>query len=288
MDFANPTHGLTDADFQGLRGLVHEWAGISLSEAKRALLAGRLAKRLRMLGLATYGEYLRLLNSEAGAPERTEFINAIATNETHFFRERPHFDLLESTFFPQLRANAVAGRSKRLRIWSAACSTGEEPYSLAICALANLPASEGWSIEILATDISTKVLAQARAGIWQTTKTASIGEGLRKRFMLRGVGEQDGYVAAGNDLRDIITFRHFNLNTLPYSVGEPFDLIFCRNVLIYFDANLKNRVVAELLQHLTPAGLFFVGHAESLAGMGLPMRTIIPTVYSKREVTFPP
>lgn len=273
---------MSNREFEQLRTLVHEWAGIWLSDAKRALLEGRLAKRIRQLGLGTYGAYYETLTAKgpAAEEERRRFLDAVSTNETHFFREPSHWQLLEREILPRFRADAEAGRRpKRIRAWSAACSTGDEAYSLAMLLLAQLPPEDGWLHDIFATDISTRVLESAKAGLWNVAKADEIPTAYLKRFMLRGTGDFEGKMKAGRELRDLIRFERFNLNETPYSVGEPFDLVFCRNVLIYFDAPMKKRVVGELVRHVKPGGYFFVGHAESLHGYDVRLRTVIPTAY---------
>jgi chemotaxis protein methyltransferase CheR len=167
-----------------------------------------------------------------------------------------------------------------VRVWSAGCSTGEEPYSLAMALSAELPPEEGWQLEILATDLSTRVLDHARAGIYSAEKAASIPRALLQRYFLKGYASQDGNVCASPALQSLITFQRLNLNEETYAVGQPFDAIFCRNVFIYFGRETRQRIVEQQMAHLHPRGLFFVGHAESLAGTpGL--ETVIPTVYRK-------
>lgn len=273
---------MTNREFEALRSLVHEWAGIWLSDAKRSLMEGRLAKRLRQLGLPSYGAYLAQITGpgDAAEDERKRFLDAISTNETHFFREPAHWELLDKEVLPRLRAEGAAGvRPRRVRAWSAACSTGDEPYSLAMALLAHLPADAGWAHDIWATDISTRVLAHAREALWSLAKSDEIPAAYLKRFMLQGTGPNAGKMKASRELRDVIRFERFNLKETPYHPGEGFDFIFCRNVLIYFDAAMKRRVVGELIRHLRPGGLFFVGHAESLHGFDLGLQTVIPTVY---------
>jgi chemotaxis protein methyltransferase CheR len=273
---------MSKREFEALRALVHDWAGIWLNDAKRSLMEGRLAKRLRQLELDSYGAYLARITAKGPAAdeERTRFLDAIATNETHFFREPGHWELLERDILPHLKAEAAAGRRpRRVRAWSAACSTGDEPYSLAMSLLSLLPREEGWTHEIRATDISTRVLGLAQAGLWSVNKAHEIPTPYLKRFMLKGTGEFEGKMKASRELRDLIHFARFNMKEMPYAPGEPFDIVFCRNVLIYFDADMKRRVVSELVRHVKPGGYFFVGHAESLHGFDARLKTVVPTVY---------
>ncbi|HEY0142474.1 MAG TPA: protein-glutamate O-methyltransferase [Thermoanaerobaculia bacterium] len=273
-----PLRPITPAVFKGFAALIYREAGIHLSEAKQALLVGRLSKRVRALALPGFREYLDRVSHDA--TERVEMLNCIATNETHFFREPNHFVLLRERVLPNLLAAAAAGqRPKSIRVWSAGCSTGEEPYSLAMLLRDTL--GDGWNIDILATDISTRVLDSARAGFWPVRKSKEIPAPYLKRFMLKGTRSQEGTMKAGEDLRGMIRFLRLNLNEEQFRVERNFDLIFCRNVLIYFDADSKRGVINRLVSHLAPKGLLFVGHAESLNGVTDAVRCVTPTVYAR-------
>ncbi|MGN6183534.1 MAG: CheR family methyltransferase [Thermoanaerobaculia bacterium] len=269
---------LTTSEFHLVREFMHREAGISLSDQKRMLVMGRLAPRLRALSLSTYGEYLE--HATTNRDEAVLMIDAICTNETHFFREPKQFTYLEQQVIPSWIARANAGeRRKHVRVWSAACSSGEEPYSIAMTLLAALP---DWTIEILASDLSTKVLARAEAALWPVERAEQIPEHYRRAFMLRGVRSQEGKMTAKQELRDVVRFERINLNGDRWPVGGKFDLIFCRNVLIYFDHSAKLRVVQRLLDHLDPAGYFFLGHSETL-NMLERVRSVGPTVYQLRK-----
>jgi chemotaxis protein methyltransferase CheR len=267
---------VSDRDFQRFQTLIHREAGIWLAPVKKALLVGRLARRLRELNIPSYGAYYeRVMEDEA---ERIRMLDAICTNETHFFREPKHFEFLAERVFPAWRAEADAGRrERRLRIWSAACSTGEEPYTLAMVLLTAFPA--GWDLEIIASDLSTKVLDRASAGLWPLEKSKEIPGAYLKAFMLRGFGAQEGLMKAGPEIRALIRFTRVNLVTEDWPGGPPFDLIFCRNVLIYFERLAKISVVERLLDRLDPRGFLFLGHAESLGGFTVKARAVLPTVY---------
>ncbi|HEY2743620.1 MAG TPA: protein-glutamate O-methyltransferase [Polyangia bacterium] len=268
---------ISDREFALFAALIHREAGIFLSEAKRTLLVGRLSRRLRDLGLTSFREYYERVQDDAD--ERMRMLDRISTHETHFFREPRHFEFLAGELFPRWRRRAPAGR--RVRVWSAASSTGEEPYSLAMTLLDALPAADGWTHEILATDLSRAVVEQARLGVWPSEKCAAIPRRLLERYMLCGVGAQVGKVKAGPELGEIIRFATLNLNDAIYPVGGPYDLIFCRNVLIYFDAELRARVVRQLAGHLAADGHLFVGHAESLHGL-TDLGCVSPTIYAPR------
>jgi chemotaxis protein methyltransferase CheR len=272
---------LEQGEFGLFQRIVLREAGIHLGDIKLALVAARLLRRIRELGLGTYGAYYRRVVEDKS--ELTLMLDAITTNETQFFREGRHFELLVETLVPAWREEAARGvRDKRLRIWSAGCATGEEPYSLAMALLAALPPEEGWDVQILATDLSTRVLEIALAGVYTAEKAAGIPRQHLQAFMLRGVGSQDGNVKVSPALQAAVTFRRLNLNDGDWDVGAPFDAILCRNVFIYFNQTTRNRIVAQLLGHLRPRGHFFVGHSESLGGTpGL--ETVIPTVYRKED-----
>ncbi len=267
---------VSDEEFARFQALVHREAGIWLAPAKKALLVGRLARRLRELGIASYGAYYARV--EADAVERVRMLDAICTNETHFFREPRHFQFLAERVYPAWRAEADAGRrARRIRAWSAACSSGEEPYTLAMSLLAAFP--RGWDLQVLASDLSTKALDRASAGVWPIEKATEIPRELLEAFMLRGYGAQEGLMSAGPELRRIVRFARVNLVGEAWP-GGPFDLVFCRNVLIYFDRATKARVVERLLERTDPAGYLFLGHAESLGGLTTRALAVVPTIYA--------
>ena len=270
--------GLSARDFQLFQRLIHREAGIHLVESKRVLVEGRLSRRLRELALDFRGYYALLETDEA---ERVRLVDAISTNETHFFREPRQFDFLESRVFPEWAARAAAGRmSRRVRVWSAACSTGEEPYSVAMSFLACFPSGSGWEIDVLATDISTRVLDRARSALYALDKSKEIPPRYLKAFMLKGTGEQEGWMKAGPEIRSVVRFGRVNLNDDALAVTGQFDLILCRNVLIYFDAPSKARVVERLLERLDVRGYLFLGHAEAMLGTSHKTRSVGPTVYT--------
>lgn len=276
---------LTDKEFSLFQSLVYKEAGIFLNVSKKSLIVGRLAKRLRELGLKRFEDYYHKIQ-ESGPEEVQILLNLISTNETHFFREPHHFDLLWQVIFPEWKASGeTGGRSKKIRVWSAACSTGEEPYSLAMILLDYFPFASGWEIEIVATDISTRVLDQARQGIWALDKKREIPEKYLKAFMLRGTGTQEGKIKADPEIRSLIHFSRMNLNESNYPIVGSFDMVFCRNVLIYFDQDSKTAVTGRMLNRLSPGGYLFLGHAESLVfGDNKKVKTVIPTVYQYKPV----
>ena len=278
----NPETGsaaqLAEADFNFLCRVIYERSGIRLSQEKKVLVATRLAKRLRQLELAGYGEYCQLLRSPAGQEEIPFLIDRISTNHTHFFREMKHFDFLREVIFPAWQT--TSGRQDvPFRIWSAACSTGEEPYSLAIhLAEHSAPA---WQIE--ASDISTRVLEIAERGIYEAGKLAGISGELVRRHFQKGVGEWQGQFRIKENLRQRIRFHHLNLLQPPYPFQQPFHVIFCRNVMIYFDRPTQEELIGHLAEQLRPGGYLMVGHSESLSAIKHALQPIQPAIYCKAK-----
>ena len=267
---------ITDDEFALFQALVQQETGIQLPEVKRPLLVGRLARRIRELKLQSFGDYYKRVTTEGDHAERMRLFDRIATNETHFFREPKHFEFLERRLVPACLADG-GPRDRRLRVWSAACSTGEEPYSIAMTLLTHLP---GWEIDILATDLSSHALERAQSAMWPIEKVGEIPEPYLKAFMLRGTGTNAGFMKAGPELRGLVRFARVNLHDGQLPAEAPFDVIFCRNVLIYFSAAGRATVVNKLIDRLAPGGCFFVGHAETLNGITDRLRLIEPTVYS--------
>ncbi len=273
---------LSDREFRLFQSLVHREIGIYLPDSKKALVVARLSKRLRALGLQSFGAYYDAV--EADRAERTAMLDSICTNETRFFREPRQFEFLEGEVLPRWRAAGEEGsRPKRVRAWSAACSTGEEPYSLAMLLRTHFPAGAGWGVEVLASDISTKALEAAREGVWPMQRVESIPPAYLRAYMLRGVRAEEGKARAHPALKSLIQFRHVNLNEPRYLVDGSFDLIFCRNVLIYFDRETKAAVVDRLARHLAPGGMLFLGHSETLHSGAHALRHVGPTVYARQD-----
>lgn len=260
---------LKDSEFTLFQKMIYETAGISMSSAKKALVSGRLAKRLKHFGLNSYAEYFELIGNTANG----EFQNAVdllTTNETFFFREQRHFDFLRDKVLPQWRPGSR-------RIWSAASSSGEEAYTLAMV-LAEHIGSSDW--EIIGTDISTRVLDRARRGLYPMARSNNIPDRYLKKYCLRGIGSQEGTFLVGKELRARVTFGHANLKTDLRQLGS-FDVIFLRNVLIYFDVQTKQDVVAKVVQRLKPGGYLIVGHSESLNGITTSVNVVMPSIYRK-------
>ena len=279
---------LTDREFELFQGLIHHESGIHLKPTKKALLVGRLSRRLRALGLDSFTAYYHLLCKDEGG-ELARMLDRICTNETAFFREPKQFAFLQDRVFPAWRAEERAGRrTPRARVLSAGCATGEEPCSLAMILLEHLPPESGWRVSVDAVDLSTEALAQARAGVWPVERADEIPTALLKRFMRKGTGTQKGRMKAADDLRAVIRFRQLNLHRELHEIQGPFDLVFCRNTLIYFDRKSRLRVIHRLLDVLAPGGLLFLGHAESLQGLTERAVAVSPTVYRVRRTAAGP
>lgn len=279
--FQRSYDSLKPALFARFQRLIYNESGIFLGEHKQELLTGRLARRLRLLSLENMEEYFQLVTQPDQQHERAVMIDCITTNQTHFFREPRHFDFLAQQIFPHWLATEQSGeRPKTVRVWSAACSSGEEPYSLAMLLMKHFPEEQGWDKEILATDICTRVLEKARAALYPIEKAKEIPTEFLRNYMLKGRGEQREFMKVIPEVRRSVRFARANLHADSYPVLGFFDLIFCRNVLIYFDQQSKEKVIAGILRHLAPGGLLFVGHSEHLGSTVPGLKPVAPTVYA--------
>ncbi|MDD3764657.1 MAG: chemotaxis protein CheR [Nevskiales bacterium] len=253
---ADREFSFTPRDFQRVRGLIYERAGISLADGKQDLVYSRLARRLRATRHGVFADYLDALEADAASPEWEAFTNALTTNLTSFFREAHHFDMLRDQL---LRLP----RGQRALIWSCAASTGEEPYSIAMVA-AEVFGSLNPPVSILATDIDTNVLATGQQGIYALDRIAGLSPERVKKFFRRGTGANEGKCRVVDELRGLITFRRLNLLDASWGLKGPFEAIFCRNVMIYFDKPTQQRLLGKLVPLLADDGLLFTGHSESL------------------------
>ena len=265
---------LTDSEFALFQRLIHGLAGIHFTPAKKVLLVGRLARRLNHFGFNNYSAYYRLLASGTQPDEVQRFVDLLTTNETYFFREPQHFDFL--------RDEILAKRPTRtpFRIWSGACSSGEEPYTMAMVLADTLPAHAAW--EVFASDISLTMLTRARAGLYPLERARDVPPELMRKYCLKGVRSQAGTLLVVPALRQRVTFAQVNLTTPIAGAGE-FDVIFLRNVMIYFDAAIRRQVVDNLFPCLKPGGYFIIGHSESLNGVTDRLWPLRPTIYRKPD-----
>jgi chemotaxis protein methyltransferase CheR len=268
----------TDADFDSLRALARELAGISLADTKRELVYGRVSRRLRELGLASFAEYRALLAGMEGDTEIGEFINAVTTNLTAFFREKHHFDYWREHFLLPRAADPNAER--RLRIWCAAASTGEEPYSIAMTVAEAIPDWQRWDIRVLATDLDTNVLAHAEAGVYKEDRMRDMPRGLLTKYFVRG-GEGGAVTyKVKPELAQMIAFRQLNL-IQPLPMRGPLDAIFCRNVIIYFDKDTQRDLFSRMAPLQRPDDLLFLGHSETLFKVSEAWKLVGKTVYRR-------
>jgi chemotaxis protein methyltransferase CheR len=268
-----------DQDFNSLRSLVHKHTGISLSDAKRELVYGRLSRRLRALGLDSFLDYRNLLAADPAGQEMVEFCNAITTNLTSFFRESHHFDHLRDAVLIPL---ATRPPGQRLRIWSAGCSSGEEPYSIAITVHESVPQVSRHDIKILATDLDSEVLSRGRQGVYAEDRVKGMSPARISTFFHEKLESSIRRFAVTPNLRELITFKQLNLmHELP--MRGPFDLIFCRNVVIYFDKETQRDLFRRFAQLQRPGDVLFLGHSESMFKVSDAYTLVGRTIYRRNE-----
>jgi chemotaxis protein methyltransferase CheR len=267
-------------DYRRLCELIYDEAGIALGPARKVMLEGRLRRRLKALAIDSYRDYCAYVFSDRGSKdELVHLIDVVTTNKTDFFREPKHFEFLSSRFLPE-RARS-GGNREPLLVWSAGCSTGEEPYTLAMVLSEFEQANPGFSFRILATDVSTAVLEKARLGIYSTEVVQPVPQSLKLRYLMRGSEPGSRRVRVVPELRRLVEFRHLNFIAPEYGVFEEFDAIFCRNVMIYFDRPTQQTILKKLTKSLRPDGYLFMGHAETLHELDLPVLQVAPALYRK-------
>lgn len=262
---------ITDREFALFQRFIYDAAGISLSSSKKALVTSRLSNRLALRKLRSFSEYFDVVSSGKDAQEVQTAIDLLTTNETYFFREPKHFDLLRE------QAQLARGRGQPFKAWSAACSTGEETYSIAMVLAATLQTTP---FDLIGSDISSRVLERARAGHYPASRTTHIPKPYLQQFCLRGTHEQEGTVLVDRPLRDRVRFMQLNLNTTLPRIG-PFDIIFLRNVLIYFSPETKRQVAERVLSVLKPGGHLLIGHSETLNDLSTGAVSLAPSIYRK-------
>lgn len=271
---------LSGKHFEKLRSLIYAESGIALTAEKKTMLEVRLKRRLRGLSLSSIAEYCDYLFAPGNqTKELVHLIDAVTTNKTDFFREPEHFEFLVAKALPDLEARN--GADRKSLIWSAGCSTGEEPYTLAMVLSEYAQAHSGFRFNILATDISTAVLEKAKMGVFKSEVVRPVPQNLRKKYLMRSRDPGSDLVRAVPELRAKIEFRRLNFMDADHGLPERPEIIFCRNVIIYFDRPTQIRVLTKLAGQLTPGGYFFSGHSESLQNMGLPLVSAGPAIYRK-------
>ena len=266
---------ITADEYQRLCTLIYTESGIALGEEKTSLLVSRLSKRLRELGLATFTEYYDAVTADRTCEEFTRMLDLISTNKTDFFREPKHFNFLRERILPELE------HAKRVRIWSSACSSGEEPYTIAMTLYDGVQNPAQWDFKILASDLSTRVLTKAASGTYDEERLQAVPPDVVKRHFLKGRAESAGVVKVKPHLADMIQFRRLNLMDDRFPIKSPLDVVFCRNVMIYFDHDTQETLVNKFHAYLKPGGYLFIGHSESLQWVKHPFKLIAPTIYRK-------
>jgi chemotaxis protein methyltransferase CheR len=273
---------LTDRDFDRFSKLVYDHCGIKLPSRKRSMREARLRKRPRAHPLASFEEYAELIFSrDEPTQELIKLIDVVTTNKTDFFREPAHFDYLIQSALPFLIETFGAGINKPLNIWSASCSTGKEPYTLAMVFKEFQLDRPDFRFDILCTDICTEVLEKFVQGIYAEVKAAPIPEKLKKKYLLRSKDPENRMVRIVPELRSLARFRRLNFMDDNFGFREPFDIIFCRNVIIYFDRPTQERLLSKLVDNLESGRSIFLGHSETLLGLNLPLKLVAPSVYRK-------
>lgn len=268
---------LTDGEFIKISRLIYDLCGIRLTDAKKELVKARLGKRLRSGSFKSFHDYYEHVLRDESGKELILLLDSIVTNFTFFFRERKHFEYLQSEFIPSM---ITRKKNKKIRFWSAGCSSGEEPYSILITLLETIGDPLDWDIKIYATDLSTRVLKTAQLGIYPIEKVQDLPPYILKKYFLKGTQEWENFLKIKDYLKSYIQFQRLNL-TEPFPFKEKFDCIFCRNVMIYFDKKIQAELVNRFYEYINPGGVLIIGHSESLAGIEHPFLYVKPSIYKK-------
>ncbi|MBE0537342.1 MAG: protein-glutamate O-methyltransferase [Phycisphaerae bacterium] len=272
--------GLSEKEFRLISGLVYKHCGINLHDGKKELVRARLAKRLRLCGFTSFAEYINYVLKDTSGSEFSSLVDCLSTNLTSFFREAQHFDFLRTTLLPQLMERKRRRQSCRLRAWSAGCSSGEEPYTIAIVLLEAVEGQGRWDTKVLATDISTAILEKAKQGLYDEQRIAPLSAMQRASFLTARRAAGRKVFEVSDRLRSTVVFRYLNLMA-DWPVKGPLDFIFCRNVMIYFDKPTQQRLISRYYDLLDSGGVLFTGHSESLTGIDHAFKYIQPTIYMK-------
>jgi chemotaxis protein methyltransferase CheR len=282
LHVAGARDGISDADFERLARFIEGELGIRMPDTKKIMLESRLQKRMRSFGFGSYAEYVDYVFSDGG--RETELINmidAVTTNKTDFFREAEHFDYLVGKILPRAEARDGAGISRPFSVWSAGCSTGEEPYTIAMVLEERRETDRRFSYRIFASDLSTKVLQKAAEAVYEEEKAAVVPMSFKKKYMLRSKDKVKSLVRMKPEIRSRVSFARINFMDDSYPVEGPFDVIFCRNVIIYFERRTQEAILRKLCAHLRPGSWLVLGHSETLTGMDMPLKGVAPTVYER-------
>jgi chemotaxis protein methyltransferase CheR len=271
---------MTDSEFFRIGEFIQKQCGIKMPLSKKIMVQGRLHKRLRLLHLPSFGDYADYVFSPAGTEEELyHMIDAVTTNKTDFFRESKHFDFLTAHVLP--RSGDMYSTARHMQFWSAGCSTGEEPYTLAMVLAEHARRNPSFHFSILATDISTKVLCQAATAIYPHDKIEPVPMALRKQYLLKSRNGRDVRIAP--ELRACVKFARLNFMDTRYAMQDALDAVFCRNVIIYFDRQTQEAILGRICRHLAPGGYLFMGHSETLNGMNLPLQLVTSSIYRKHH-----
>jgi chemotaxis protein methyltransferase CheR len=272
---------LSDRDFSRLSSFIQGYAGIQLPPSKKVMLESRVRKRIQGVGLSSYAQYCNYVLGPGKADETVHLINAVTTNKTDFFREPQHFQYLVERALPALVHEYGAGQSRTCMVWSAGCSSGEEPYTLAMVLAEFAERCRPFTSMVLGTDICTEVLEHAKRAIYTEESIAPVPPHMLKKYVLRSKDRSRGLVRIAPVLRKHLRFRRLNFLDGDFAVREPIDVIFCRNVFIYFDRRTQEQILNRFVKHLTPGGFVFLGHSETINGMDVPLVQVAPTIYRK-------
>ncbi len=275
-------YDMSDREFSSLSSYIHSQCGINLTPDKKLMLVTRLNMRLKQLGMNEYSQYYNYLNN--GSKDNCEFyklLDAVTTNKTDFFREAEHYRILTNTVLPELLSLRSVKNKKGINLWSAGCATGEEPYTLAIVLSEFFSTNSGCGFSILATDISSKALSAAGKAIYREESAATIPEEMKVKYFLRGKGPRNGFIKVADELRKHVTFQWHNLKDNDFRFSRPVDVIFCRNVVIYFDEKTRYELFRKFYNMLTPGGFLFVGHTETVSFFKDKFIYVEPSVYRK-------
>lgn len=269
---------LSDKEFNRLSDFIQTNYGIKMPPSKKVVLQGRLHKRLKKLGLADYASYVDYVFSKEGQGEIIHMMDVVSTNKTDYFREPIHFEFLEEVLLPQIKQERG---NQKIKIWSAGCSSGEEPYTIGIVMQEFKEQNPGFDYSILGTDISTQMLQQGADGIYKSDRIDIIPTNLKKKYFLKSKDKSNPRVRVVKTLRDRVDFSRLNFMDNYYDVKQTFDIIFCRNALIYFERENQEIIINKLCQSLKPGGYFFLGHSESITNMDVPLQSVKPTIFRK-------
>jgi len=272
--------------FDELSVFIHREVGIKITPVKKVMLEGRLQKRLRKLGMKSFEDYCAYLFSDEGRRgELTNMIDEVTTNKTDFFREPAHFTFLTTKVLPSLVKTERYTSVNRLTIWSAGCSSGEEPYTIAMVVKDFVDSGQTIPFQVIATDISQRVLEKGQKAIYDEERVAPVPQEIKKKYLLRSRNAQSGLVRVAPEVRSCVSFRRLNFMDGDFGFREKIDVIFCRNVIIYFDKVVQERLLNKFCKCMKPGGYIFMGHSETLFGMDLPLEQVAPTVYRKTNTT---